>query len=84
MYGNTVQFYENEGDIISFLLSSPTMKNFAQKFDFINFCDMNNFCSPIINSAHLGWFDESTDAKILVSVPRLSPLQLQTENGFIE
>lgn len=60
------------------------MKNFNSRFDYINFCDLNNFCSPLINSAHLGWFDESTDTKILVSVPRLSPLKLNTANDFIE
>jgi hypothetical protein len=43
-------------------------KNLHLKFDFVNFCDLNNYVTPVLNPLYIGWLNKHEDVKILAAV----------------
>ena len=68
LYGNQLQFNDQQGDFIHFLFTSPVLKNCISKFNYINFCDLNNFVSPAVNPAQIGYLSSHKNVNILASI----------------
>lgn len=68
MYGNKIQFNEINGDLLHFLFTSSPLKSSYTTFDYINFCDLSNFASPLINPAHLGYLNSNKKISVLATI----------------
>ena len=83
MYGNQIQFNQEEGDLLHYLFNS-SIKDSLMDYDYINFCDIKNFASPLINPAHLGYLSTHTRLNILAAVKQLTAGKPTVRNQFID
>lgn len=60
-------------------------RDLHKKYDYVNFCDLNNFASPAINPIHLGWLKTHEKVKILASLKQAENIdKVGIKKSFIE
>lgn len=68
------------------MFNNATLKGCIDKFSYINFCDLDNFISPAINPAQLGYLSFQKRTNVLTSIKYAQNNQINAPviDGFID